>query len=61
MIEMMTKIKITKCKLVKKAVKDGEGYPKIVDSKCEGYEDETGEPHDDCKYCIVNVGYEGEE
>jgi len=50
---------IENCKVIKDAVKMGEGYPKIYDGKCEGYCTFTSdEPHEICKICRWLFGRE---
>ncbi len=51
--------KIKDCHLHKKA--DMVGRPSIIEVKCEGYDNEQNETHDDCKACEFHVDYEEDE
>jgi hypothetical protein len=49
---------IENCRLVKKAIRQGVGEPKMIDGKCEGYAGNTDEPCETCKNCNINSFYE---
>ncbi len=51
---------IKNCSLHKKAEKAMVGRPTIIEAKCEGYDSEQNETHDDCKACGFHVDYEEE-
>ena len=45
--------------VVKKAVKEGQGYPGVIKNKCLGYSPmNDDEPIESCKRCKFNSSYE---
>ncbi len=51
---------IKDCPVHKKAEKAIVGRPSIIEGKCEGYDNEQNETHDDCKTCGFHVDYDEE-
>lgn len=51
---------IQNCKIIKKALGEGEGLPKVYDGRCEGYQvsQTDDEPCGPCKRCKLNIFYD---
>ena len=44
---------INDCNLIKKAIREGIGEPRVIDGKCEGYAGTSDEPHSKCPIAKV--------
>lgn len=54
----MAKKTIDNCTVIKRAVRDGVGYPDVSGDKCDGYaKGYCDEPHDSCIRCKLFEGY----
>ena len=51
----MPKRTIENCSLIKKAIKELAGEPKVLEGKCEGYHNEHDEPHEVCQKCKLSI------